>query len=284
MSDATWPPMIWIGGAPGAGKSTLGRALAHAADLPLHPIDRWTWVHAGRLPAGPPLAEVLARGAEEAAQSFADGARERLDLVLADVAARDLGDVPALVEGPQLFPELAGPLPRGFAVWLLPDPEQTRRAREARLAAVDDPAARASIEGLVARDAVIAALVRDQADAAGLPVVEVGADPDRADPDWADPDWAAVRAAVEDALSPALAAAPRLPAGEPLAAQRRFENEAAARQIELWTAAERIGTDPVFPFACECGRSGCAETWSGTVAGYRSGPPLRHGADRPTGA
>jgi adenylate kinase family enzyme len=33
--------MLWIGGAPGAGKSTLAWLLSRAADLPLHPVDLW---------------------------------------------------------------------------------------------------------------------------------------------------------------------------------------------------------------------------------------------------
>lgn len=229
MPDETRPPMIWIGGSPGAGKSTLGRAVAHANDLPLHPIDRWTYVHAARQHM-PPLAEILARGPEEAATSFADIARDRLALVLADLRDRGLGEVPALVEGPQLFPDFAGPLPRGHAVWLLPDAEQTRRARERRLAAVDDPSRRSLLESLLLRDAVIADRVKEQAQAAGLPVIDVGADPD----------WPAIRTAVDHALAPALDSAPRLTAGPDLSRQRRFENEAAVRQLDLWTAAEGI--------------------------------------------
>jgi hypothetical protein len=256
--------MIWIGGAPGAGKSTIGRAVAHAYDLPLHPIDRWTYVHAALQP-GPPLTEILARGPDAAATAFAESARNRLRLVLADVRDRALGEVPALVEGPQLFPDLAGPLPRGHAVWLLPDPEQTRRARDRRLAAVDDPAGRTRLEALLRRDAVIATRVRDQARAANLPVIEVGADPD----------WPAVRAAVDESLSPALTSLPRLTAGEELTRQRRYENETAVRQLDLWTAAAGITPSPTFDFACECGRSTCTLTWTGTTDTYRAAAPIQ---------
>jgi hypothetical protein len=111
---------------------------------------------------------------------------------------------------------------------------------------------------------VIAARVKEQAHAAGLPVIEVGADPD----------WPAIRTAVDHALAPALDSAPRLAAGPELSRQRRYENEAAVRQLDLWTAAEGITPPPPFAFACECGRSSCAETWTGTTATYRTSAPL----------
>ena len=100
--------------------------------MPLHPIDLWTYDHVGRMPPLRPLAEDLAEGPQFAAEAFVKIARDRLELVTADVEARGLGDVPALVEGPQLFPSMADEV--AAAVWLVPDAEQTRRAREQRLA------------------------------------------------------------------------------------------------------------------------------------------------------
>ena len=64
-----------------------------------------------------------------AADAFEATSRARLGLVVADVVARGLGEVPALAEGPQLMPALARPLPAGCGVWLVPDPEPTRLAR-----------------------------------------------------------------------------------------------------------------------------------------------------------
>ena len=248
----TWPAMVWIGGAPGAGKSTIARGLARRADLPLHPVDLWTYAHLDRLPPLRPLAEDLAKGPDYAAEAFVDVARLRLDLVVADVRERDLGDVPAVVEGPQLFPSMADSVPA--AVWLLPDAEQTRRARKERLARTDDPAGRARLESLLARDAVLADLVRREALERGRVLIEVSAEPD----------WAGITAAVEDVLG----VLPGLQPGEELSRQRRYENVAACRQGRLWQADIGLAELPPYPFACECGTSGCAAMWAGTPDEY----------------
>jgi hypothetical protein len=242
--------MVWIGGAPGAGKSTIARDLARRGDLPLHPVDLWTYAHLDRLPPLRPLAQDLAVGPAYAADAFVEIAQLRLDLVIEDVLQRELGDVPALVEGPQLFPSMADSVEA--AVWLLPDAEQTRRAREERLARVDD--GRAQLESLLARDAVLADRVRREAAERGRVVVEVSAEPD----------WAAVAQSVADALGPL----PRLQAGPALSRQRQYENLAACRQGRLWQADRGLPELPPYPFACECGTSGCTVTWSGTPDEY----------------
>jgi hypothetical protein len=263
--------MLWIGGATGAGKSTLARALARAQDLPLQPVDLWTYDHVRRMPPAAPLDDDLARGPEAAADAFEAHGRQRLGLVLADVRARGLGMVPAVVEGPQLAPALAGPLPRGRGVWLLPDPERTRLAREQRLAvqrqhesgrqAAHQPGTGMSrIARLIQRDAVLAARIRRDAARSGLPTIDVPADPD----------WAAVAAAIESALGPALREAPRLEPGSALSRQRRLENAAAVRQGRLWQRAAGLATLPDYPFACECGGSGCRATWLGTPDSYQA--------------
>jgi len=126
--------MIWVGGAQGAGKTTVSWRLSRAHDLPLHPVDLWSYDHQARLPAGDSLDDQLDRGAEAAADAFESVSQLRLELVLDDLLARELGAVPALVEGPQLMPGFAGELPPGWGVWLVPDPGRTRLAREERLA------------------------------------------------------------------------------------------------------------------------------------------------------
>lgn len=245
--------MVWIGGAPGAGKSTIARRLARELDLPWHPVDLWTYDHAGRMPAQRPLEDDLAEGPEVAADAFQRIARLRLGLVAEDVRARELGVVPALVEGPQLYPSMVAEGVQA-AVWLVPDARQTRRARETRLAGVEDPRGRTRLEGLLARDAVLAERVQQETAQYGWPLVEVPVEPD----------WEAITGAVASALG----TLPRLAAGEELSRQRLVENLAACRQIRLWLADIGVADQRPFPFACECGLSGCAEVLAVTPDEY----------------
>jgi hypothetical protein len=108
--------------------------LSRASDLPLHPVDLWAYDHQARLPVGDTLDDQLARGPEAAGDGFESVSQLRLGLLLDDIQWRDLGTVPAIVEGPQLMPGFAGQLPPGWGVWLVPDPARTRLALEERLA------------------------------------------------------------------------------------------------------------------------------------------------------
>jgi hypothetical protein len=255
--------MLWVGGGQGAGKTTLSWHLSRAHDLPLHQIDLWTYDHQARMPAADSLDGQLARGAESAADAFESHSRLRLALVLDDIAERDLGMVPAIVEGPQLMPGFAAQLPPGWCVWLLPDPGRTGMVREERLAKEETlagrPAAGRSRARLISqRDAILTSRIRASAVLAGRPVIEVPPSPD----------WPAIAAAIESALAPALETAPRLaPSGE-LSRQRRHENKAADRQGRLWMRAAGLPVMPAFPFGCECGESGCRVTWAATPDDY----------------
>lgn len=255
--------MLWVGGGQGAGKSTLSWHLSRANDLPLHPVDLWTYDHQARLPAGDSLDEQLARGPEAAADAFESVSRLRLKLMLDDILARDLGQVPAIVEGPKLMPGFAEQLPPGWGAWLVPDPARTRLVREERLArqellAGGPAASRSRAHRILERDAVIAGRIRAGAGRSGRPVIEVPPAPD----------WPAIGAAVEAALAPALRSAPRLAPGGELSRQRRLENMAAGRQGRLWARAAGLPVMPQYPFGCECGQSACRATWLATPDDY----------------
>jgi hypothetical protein len=107
---------------------------------------------------------------------------------------------------------------------------------------------------LLARDAVLADLVRREAVERGRVLIEVPAAPD----------WSEITAAVEEALG----SLPQLEPGGVLRGQRRYENEAACRQGRLWQEDIGLATLPPYPFACECGRSGCSAVWAGTPDEY----------------
>jgi hypothetical protein len=256
--------MIWVGGAQGAGKTTWSWQLSRAHDLPLHAVDLWAYDHQARLPAGDSLDDQLARGAEAAADAFESVSRLRLELVLDDIRARDLGTAPAIVEGPQLMPGFAGELPVGWGVWLVPDPGRTRLAREERLAKAQSLGGRtlgagARVHRLLERDAIIAGRVRASAALSGWPVIEVPPVPD----------WSAITAAAESAIAPALrSSAPGLAPGRELSRQRRYENGAAGQQGRLWAADAGLTVVPPYPFGCECGTSGCRATWTATADDY----------------
>jgi hypothetical protein len=255
--------MLWIGGGPGAGKSILAWRLSRATDLPLHPVDLWTYDHQARLPARDSPDEELARGPVAAADAFESVSRSRLELVLDDIWARELGHVPAIVEGPQLMPALASRLPAGCGVWILPDPVRTRLARAERLAREESLAGRrvtgrSRMGRLLERDALLTERIRATAAAQGRPVVEVPPTPD----------WSAIAAAVESALGPALRSAPRLSPGSELSRQRRHENGVAERQGRLWARDAGLTAKPTYPFGCECGQSGCRATWMTTPDDY----------------
>jgi hypothetical protein len=264
--------MLWVGGAQGAGKSTLCWQLSRANDLPLHPVDLWAYDHRARLPAADSVDDQLARGPEAAASAFESVSRLRVALLLDDIRSRDLGTVPAIVEGPQLMPGFAAQIPPGWGVWLVPDPARTRLAREQRLAKAEAPgsspaAGRLRVQLLVERDAVIARRVRASAAGSGRPVIEVPPQPD----------WSAVAVAAQTALAPALRSAPRLAPGRELSRQRRYENRAAARQGRLWMQDAGLTMAPGYPFGCECGTSGCRATWTAAPDDYA----VRTASERP---
>jgi shikimate kinase len=86
--------VLWIGGGPGSGKSSIARELARRFELRLYTVDEHEAAHASRMPS------FLA---DESLDGVLTASRHRFRLVLEDLAA--LSDSPgAIVEGTQLFP------------------------------------------------------------------------------------------------------------------------------------------------------------------------------------
>jgi hypothetical protein len=232
--SSTWPPMLWVGGTSGAGKSRLSWRLAHEHDLPLMSVDAY----------GQSTDAATAAG--------------RVPMVIEEIRTRGVSDVTTVVEGPQLDPDLARALPAGHAAWLMASPERSRHVRRARGTEPSDAADEAPTEARAEADAALAQRLRRRARELGRPVVEVPLEAD----------WDTVLAALSTALRPGLDRARRLEPGRPLSAARRAENDAAYRQLRRHEEVQGLVTPRRFPFGCECGRSRCAALWEGRPEEY----------------
>jgi hypothetical protein len=231
--------VLFIGGATGAGKTSISRALAYRHDLQLYNVDHRTYEHVYRGGADP--RPDWDRPPEELADRFVEYARERFPLIAEDLAA--LPPSPgAVAEGPHLLPSLVPP--GAAAVFLVPTEERTRATG----------AERAQRPVVVERNVLLAARIRAEADAAGLPVFDV------------DRPLAAMIELVDDALAPAIA---RLPRTVDRPAVRRFENDVLANQVRLYRASgDAPAGDWPLPFACECDTPGCADVVELTLSEY----------------
>jgi hypothetical protein len=179
--------VYWLGGASGAGKSTIAARLAERHDLQLYSTDDVMPDHAGRSTAetSPQLAEFVAmsmderwvdRSPEAMLDSFHWYRGEAFDLIVEDLLA--LSPAPVIAEGFRLLPSLVDPLAgRARAVWLLPTPQFRRAAFEERgslwsIANRTSDAERA-LRNLLERDAMFTERLRADVAVSGRPAVEV---------------------------------------------------------------------------------------------------------------
>jgi hypothetical protein len=131
--------VLWIGGGPGSGKSSVARALSERFDLQLYSVDDHDSAHEPRMPT------FLA---DETFHGVLTTSRHRFRLVLEDLAALPASPL-AIVEGWPLLPTSVAAVLRdpGQALFLMPEStdELTQRvgreARDLRLATlqVDAP-------------------------------------------------------------------------------------------------------------------------------------------------
>jgi 2-phosphoglycerate kinase len=133
--------VYWIGGGPGAGKSTVARRLAERFGLRLYATDDVMGDHARRSREAPYLERFMAmsmderwveRSPAEMFETFHWFRGEGFELIVEDLRA--LPDGPAVVaEGFRLLPHLVRPVAApDRALWLLPTPDFHRATLEAR--------------------------------------------------------------------------------------------------------------------------------------------------------
>ena len=228
---------IWIGGGTGGGKTTTARELAVRHGLRRFSIDSFWYAYDARWgrPRKTPDEQWLETPPEVQAAEFEEVSRRMMRSALEDIEA--LPESPTVIEGPQILPDL---VPDGDqAVFLDPTPEFQCAVLVPRPMPSSDPAR--ALEARLVKDRLyadrVAALARD----CGFPVLAMDG-------------WRDLVAEVESLLD--------MPAGgADLRSVRRWENEVTAANIRSWLASpEAPRQDVGYPFACECGRPGCAET------------------------
>jgi hypothetical protein len=251
--------VLWIGGPPGAGKTTLARRLAIVHGFRNFGADKLMQAHHARgvergLPAMTRWHELtpderwLADPHEMAELSLGTN-DERWSLLLEDL--RELPASPGLVvEGPPLRPANVMPLVREppNAVWILPSPEAQERNLTIRggssFSTTSDPESAA--RNRIQRELLVARGHEEEALRFGAQIV-------RAVPE---DDLDRVYAAVEAALLPALAKLPRAETSAERSAVRRLENDDLAAHLHAFLAERPdLGTPETLTarFACECG-------------------------------
>jgi cytidylate kinase len=175
----------WIGGAPGAGKSTIARRLAERHGLAYFSTDDAMAGHARRTTAAncPYLHEFMAMSMDERwvdrspqmmLETFHWYRGEGFDLIVEDL----LGMPGVVVEGFRLLPHLVAPL-SDRAAWLLPAPEFRTAAYASRGTTWDIPNKTSDPEralaNMLARDRMFTDRLTAETARLGLTAIEVRA-------------------------------------------------------------------------------------------------------------
>lgn len=257
--------VLWIGGPPGAGKSSVATRIARRWGLRWYGADTRTWQHRDRaLAAGNRAARRWE--AMTPHQRWVDSTPEEM-LAMSLHAERGpmvIDDLRALPGSPLVIAEgtslpaaalTSGVAERARAVWLLP----TREFQQAVLASRDLPPGRMALYLLLTET------IEGEARAHGariLPVVRSGGIEQTV-------------AAVEEQFAEALAEGPR---AETLAERRalvREANQAVADQVRGYHARPWATGDAeavVCEFACECADPDCDATVPVPVASLPADP------------
>lgn len=179
--------VLWLGGSPCAGKSSVSSILAERHGLAVYHVDEHTEAHVERAGPDHPTLARLGRRSGDALwmrplpEQIADEhefCREEFSLALEDIAALP-GGGPLLAEGTSLLPGSVAALgvPPARAIWLVPAPAFQREHYARRpwvkdvLRGCADP--ERAFENWMARDVAFGARVAEEASGLGYRVVVV---------------------------------------------------------------------------------------------------------------
>ncbi len=261
--------VLWIGGPPGSGKTTIATGLARRHGLRLYSADWHTWTHRDR-------ALAMGNAAAHRWESLTPAQRwdrstpaEMFEMSLHDErASMVIDDLKALPASPLIVAEgsalpawavSSGIAHRGRVVWLIP----TVAFQRAQLAA------RATQAGHTQLYRLLAEVIEREAKEHGVPTLSVESK-----------GLTETASAVERLFGDALLGGPRAQTIDRRRALLREMNEAVAAQVRGYYARSWAEGDPeevVRDFACECGDSACNAGVQLPVGELTAGPALAPG-------
>ncbi len=264
--------VLWIGGAPGSGKTTIAKRIARRHGLRWYNADTHTWEHRDRaLRDRNPAAlrwEAMTPYERWVTTTPAEMVELSLNLERGPMIVDDLRRLPAspliLAEGSTVLPDLvaSGIADGSRAVWLVPTPELQRAGWEGRGGApARDSGARRARENVSQLWLLIGAELERRASECGVTVLTV--DGSRTVVEMV--------TAVEDLFAEALAAGPRAETEGERRALLRYANEAIVSQYLAYFARPWTTGDPestVCAFACECDDTECDDVVELAVAAF----------------